>query len=276
MPAGTQRERMEGCRLSDIWIGIIMGIVEGLTEFLPVSSSGHMILTAHLLDFTGERAKTFEIVVQFGAVLAVLVLYRRRFLSLLNFNLAKSKGLNALHVVMAMFPTFVAAVLFYSPIKTYLFGPMTVVWALVAGGILMIVAEKANRRITAETLDDLTYRQAFGIGCFQILSLWPGFSRSGSTISGGMLLGASKTAAAEFTFIVSVPIMFGASGYDLYKSWEYLDWADWPLFLTGLVASFLVAMLAVVTFINLLKRISYTWFAVYRFLLAAVFFFVIL
>ncbi|MUT67050.1 undecaprenyl-diphosphate phosphatase [Paenibacillus sp. NEAU-GSW1] len=257
--------------MEDLINAIILGIVEGLTEFLPVSSTGHLILTADLLNFQDARAKTFEVVVQFGAVLAVLVLYRKRFASLLNFNFAKPSGLNALHIFLALIPAGIFGVLLHGAIKHYLFSSSTVLIGLVAGGLLMIAADRWKRKITAEEIDDISYKQAFAIGLFQILALWPGFSRSGSTISGGMLFGASQKAAAEFTFIVSVPIMAGASGIDLIKSREFLTAADLPLFLIGLLAAFIVATIAIVTFLNLIKKLRLSWFAYYRFALAAIF-----
>ncbi|MGO4544012.1 undecaprenyl-diphosphate phosphatase [Paenibacillus sp. 2TAB23] len=261
--------------MGDLITAIIMGIVEGLTEFLPVSSTGHLILTAELLNFKGDRAKTFEVVIQFGAVLAVLVLYRKRFASLLNFKMGKGSGLNALHIIVAMAPAGACAVLLHSFIKGELFAAEKVLIGLVAGGVLMIIADRVRKKPTAEELDDITYKQAFAVGCFQILALWPGFSRSGSTISGGMLFGVSQKAAAEFTFLVSVPIMAGASGIDLLKSREFLTTADLPLFLIGLIAAFIVGMIAVVTFINMMKKIKLSWFAYYRFALAALFYFIL-
>lgn len=257
--------------MAELWNAIWMGIIEGLTEFLPVSSTGHLILLGELLSFTGDRAKTFEVVVQFGAVLAVLVLYRSRFASLLRFRIQPKAGLNAFHIMLAMAPAGAAGVLLHGVIKQYLFSPATVLIGLVAGGLLMIAAERANVKTRAESLDDITYKQAFAIGLFQVLALWPGFSRSGSTISGGMLSGASQKAAAEFTFIVSVPMMAGASGVDLIKSREFLTMSDLPLFLIGLSAAFIVATIACVTFINLIKKLRLTWFAYYRFALAALF-----
>jgi len=258
--------------LSDVIIAIILGIIEGLTEFLPVSSSGHMILTAYLLDFTGERAKTFEIVVQLGAVLAVVVFYRKRFLDMVKPGVHRNSSINLLHIAIAMAPAILIGLIFHRFIKTYLFGPSTVLIGLVAGGILMIAAEKLHRKVTAENVDDITYKQAFGIGCFQCLALWPGFSRSGSTISGGMLIGTSQKAAAEFTFIVSVPMMFAATGLDLYKSRAVLSFEDLGIFVVGLAVSFIVATIAIVTFLNLIKKLKLSWFAYYRFALALVFF----
>ncbi|MED4601557.1 undecaprenyl-diphosphate phosphatase [Paenibacillus validus] len=263
--------------MNDFWSAVILGIVEGLTEFLPVSSTGHMILTAHLIGFTGEKAKTFEIVVQLGAVLAVFVLYWRRFFGFLNLkrSLSNSGRVNLIHIALAMLPAVVVGLALHDLVKKYLFGPGTVLISLVAGGILIIIADRARVRVTAETMDDITYKQAFGIGLFQCLALWPGFSRSGSTISGGILLGTSQKAAAEFTFIVSVPIMFAATFLDLYKSRDLLSMDDLGLFVTGLAASFIVAMIAVVTFLNIIKRLSLSWFAYYRFVLAIVFYLIL-
>ncbi|MFD2116734.1 undecaprenyl-diphosphate phosphatase [Paenibacillus yanchengensis] len=260
----------------ELFQAIIMGIVEGLTEFLPVSSTGHLILTGELLGFTGEKEKTFTVVIQLGAVLAVLVLYHKRFIKLLNFNFKKDSGLNALHIILAMIPAGVFAITLHSLIKKYLFGYETVLIGLIAGGILMLVADKVRRPVISEELDDITYKQAFIIGLFQVLALWPGFSRSGSTISGGMLFGTSQKAAAEFTFIVSVPIMAGASLVDLLDSSENLAMSDFPLFAVGFIAAFIVGMIAVVTFINMMKKIRLSWFSYYRFILAAVFFFIMM
>ncbi|WP_322906327.1 undecaprenyl-diphosphate phosphatase [Paenibacillus campi] len=275
----------------DIISAIIMGIVEGLTEFLPVSSTGHMILTAYLLGLNenSEQVKTFEIVVQLGAVLAVVVLYWRKFIDILmtipdvfRGKVKQGNGINAprrlniLHIALAMLPAVVVGLLLHDVIKKYLFGPQTVVYSLVVGGLLMIYAEWRKGRSAGEmTVDDITYKQAFGIGLFQCLALWPGFSRSGSTISGGILLGVSHTAAAEFTFLVSVPVMFGATGLDLYKSAQYLSMDDFGFFAAGFIAAFIVAMVAIKTFLSLLKRLSLTVFAVYRFVIAIIFFIVL-
>ncbi|MCU6797551.1 MULTISPECIES: undecaprenyl-diphosphate phosphatase [Paenibacillus] len=261
--------------MESTWIAIILGIVEGLTEFLPVSSTGHMILTADLLNFVGEKAKTFEIVVQLGAVLAVVVLYWRKLIDILRVGFGRrgsQSRLNLIHIGLAMLPAVVIGLALHSTIKKYLFGPSTVLISLIVGGLLLIVAEKVKRAITADTVDQITYKQALGIGFFQCLALWPGFSRSGSTISGGMLLGTSKKAAAEFTFLVSVPMMFAATGLDLYKSREFLSMDDFGMFAIGLVTAFIVALGAIVTFLNLIKRLQLTWFAYYRFALAILFY----
>jgi undecaprenyl-diphosphatase len=259
--------------LAEWLIGLILGIVEGLTEFLPVSSTGHMILVANLLGFEGEKAKTFEVVVQLGSIMAVVVIFWKRLWTLVGVGRKKSGAhLNLLHIFLGMLPAGALGFLFHDKIKEILFGPGPVVIGLIAGGILMVVAEKFSKRSTARTLDEVTYKQAFTIGLFQCLALWPGFSRSGSTISGGLLAGVSHTAAAEFTFILAVPMMFAASGLDLIKSWNHLSAADIPLFAVGFIAAFVVAMLAIVSFLKLLSRIKLTPFAYYRFALAILFY----
>ncbi|UHA72696.1 undecaprenyl-diphosphate phosphatase [Paenibacillus sp. 481] len=263
----------------DLLAALLLGIIEGLTEFLPVSSTGHMILTTHLLGLTDESIKTFEVFVQLGAVLAVVVLYFNKFIDMLVVSIKPpktgEKRLNMYHIILAMIPGVVGGVVLRDFIKQYLFGAQTVVWSLIAGGILMIIADKVYKRragaSSANTVDQITYKQAAGIGLFQMFALWPGFSRSGSTISGGLLLGVSHTAAAEFTFLLSVPMMVGATGYDLLKSASHLSMDDFSFFATGFIAAFVVAMLAIKTFLNLLKRLPFAYFAYYRFVLAIVF-----
>lgn len=260
----------------DIFSAIILGIVEGLTEFLPVSSTGHLILVGELLGFKGETATTFKIVIQLGAVMAVLVLYWKRYMvilkDLLAFNFSTKNKLNAVHLIIAMIPALIAYMIFKDFIKTELFDPAPVLISLIIGGILMIIAARVKRKVTAENTDDITYKQALGIGLFQCLALWPGFSRSGATISGGLLLGTSQKAAADFTFIISVPVMLGATILDMYNSRDLLTSDALLLFLIGFIAAFVVGMIAVVTFLNLIKRLRLEWFAIYRFVLAAVFF----
>lgn len=259
---------------------IIMGIVEGLTEFLPVSSTGHMIMTAELIGFTGEKVKTFEIVIQLGSIMAVVVVFWQKLLSLFYLDGSKmdlkAKKLNLIHVGLAMAPAVVIGLALHSLIKKHLFGPETVLIGLIVGGILMIVAEKWRRPVTAPTIDDLSYGQAFAIGLFQCLALWPGFSRSGSTMSGGLLVGTNHKVAAEFTFIVAVPMMVAASGLDLYKSLEFISTSDIPMFAIGFVTAFIVALLAIKTFLSFVSRVKLTYFAIYRFAIAILFYWFVL
>lgn len=257
---------------------IILGIVEGLTEFLPVSSTGHMILVGHWLGFEGDIAKTFEVVIQLGSILAVVVVFWRRLFGLIGIHFGKPpvanphiKGkLTLIHIILAGLPAIIIGLGFHSQIKS-LFSPLNVIYALVAGGFLLLAAElfKPKQEKTSN-LDEMSYKQAFAIGCFQCLALWPGFSRSGATISGGMLLGMNRYVAAEFSFILAVPMMMGATVLDLYKSIEFLSVNDIPIFLVGFLTAFIVALIAIKTFLNVIKRMSFIPFALYRFVIAGV------
>lgn len=261
--------------ISEHIIAFILGIIEGLTEFLPVSSTGHLILAGHLFGFEGNRAKTFEVFIQLGSMLAIGVLFRKRFLSLLNPKnlIVKSteKRLNIFHIILGVLPAVIAGFALHDVIKTYLFSPEFVVVGLIAGAILLIVAEKKKTKIVATTLDELSYKQALSIGLFQCLAVWPGFSRAGSTISGGMLSGANQKTSAEFSFILALPIMIGATGLDLFKSFHFLTADDISIFALGFVTAFVVAMIAVVSFLKLLDKVKLSVFAYYRIVLAIVF-----
>ncbi|MBE5203569.1 undecaprenyl-diphosphate phosphatase [Pectobacterium sp. FL60-S17] len=263
--------------LHSLLIAFILGVVEGLTEFLPVSSTGHMIIVGHWLGFADEKAKTFEVIIQLGSILAVVVMFWRRLFGLIGIHFGdvahegKTAGrLKLTHILLAMIPAVVLGLVFHDVIKS-LFYPQNVMYALVIGGFLLLAAEWFKpKQPRAAGLDDITHRQAFMIGCFQCLALWPGFSRSGATISGGMLMGVSRYAASEFSFILAVPMMMGATVLDLYKSWHFLSLADAPMFAVGFVTAFIVALIAIKTFLKIIKRISFVPFAIYRFIVAGV------
>ncbi|MFM1653536.1 undecaprenyl-diphosphate phosphatase [Brevibacillus sp. B_LB10_24] len=254
-------------------IALLLGIVEGVTEFLPISSTGHMILVGSLLGFEGEKANTFEVIIQLGSMLSILVLYWKRYLSLLNFSsIGKpEKKLDAIHIILGVVPAAIVGLLLHDFIKNQLFSPKVVVVSLVAGAILMIFAEKKHGKFTSNTVDELSYKQAFTIGLFQCLAVIPGFSRAGSTISGGLLVGANHKTAAEFSFLVALPIMVGATGLDFMKSLHFLDTSDIPMFAIGFITAFVVAMCVAVLFLKILGKIGLTVFAYYRIVLAAVF-----
>lgn len=281
--------------MSDVFIAIVLGVVEGLTEFLPVSSTGHMILAGALLHFTGERAETFEIVIQLGAIAAVAWLYRARFAALLTprhwlplswlprrwrtDDDPATPTLTVAHVALACIPAFVLGATLHGVIKRNLFTEQTVLIGLVAGGVLMIIAELiSGRRCDPPTtsLDTITPAQAGIAGAVQCLALWPGFSRSGSMIAGGMLARLDRRTAADFSFLVAVPVMLAATGFDLLKSWHLLSVAFAEVLAVGFVVAFAVAWLAVVAFLRLLGVIGLTPFAIYRFALAAVYALVVL
>lgn len=274
----------------DTITAIILGIVEGITEFIPVSSTGHMILTSKAMGFDDQTdiMKTFEVVIQLGAILAIAIVYWRRILNLLGLKRAEKtsvigeaskKGLDIIHVILGIGPALLVAFFARDFIKS-LFSANTVVWALVVGGIFMIFAEWFNKKksnVTAHDLDDLTYKQAFSIGIYQIISvLWPGFSRSGSTISGGMLSGVSYKASTDFSFLIAIPIMCAASGYELLDSYRYFNSDTIGVFILGFIVAFAVAYFVVLAFMKLIQRVTLTHFAIYRFVLAAVFWIFIL
>lgn len=266
----------------DIIIGLILGLVEGLTEFAPVSSTGHMILVGHLLGFEGTtRVTTFEVIVQLGSILAVVFVFWNRILSILGLYEFKGKDkemgkLRYTHILIGILPFFVFGALFYSFIKS-LFSAQIVVISLISGGILMLIAEGFKKKLpTTTSLDQVSYQQALGIGLFQCLALVPGFSRMGATLSGGLLLGMNHRTASEFSFIMAIPIMFAASGKDLLENWSYLTVNDLPLFLTGFLTAFVVALIAIRFFLNLINKIKLVPFAFYRFTLAIIFWIFIL
>ena len=201
----------------DYFCAFIVGVVEGLTEYIPVSSTGHMIIVGHMLGFEGTLADLFDVFIQLGAILSVLVVYREKFTFILNtHHWFRTKGPSLLNLAIAMFPACLPGLVFHGFIKNTLFGPMTVIIGLVLGGIFMIAAEKMHKHFSVTDADHITWKQALKIGLFQCLSLWPGFSRSGSTIAGSLLLGISRKAAADFTFIMAV---FPA-GLLIYWAWN--------------------------------------------------------
>ncbi|MBI4595921.1 MAG: undecaprenyl-diphosphate phosphatase [Candidatus Tectomicrobia bacterium] len=258
--------------MEQIWTAIILGIVEGLTEFIPVSSTGHLIWVGHLLRFTGEKADSFEIFIQLGAILAVAILYRQRFWALLPLRSTHTDGISSgfSHwkgcwlLVLTTTPALLAGYLTHRFIKTYLFSTTTVALALVLGGIGILLAEKYRPVSQVKGLDAITGKLALTVGLFQCLALWPGTSRSAATIIGGVLCGLDRKTAAEYSFVCAVPIMLAATLYDLLKTWRLLQRSDLLLFAVGFIVSFLVAWLAVKSFLRLLQACSLRPFAWYR------------
>jgi undecaprenyl-diphosphatase len=255
----------------DFMVAVILGLVEGATEFIPVSSTGHLILVSNLLNFTGDRAESFAIFIQLGAILAVVILYRQRFFDLLKFQ--NSQGFSGLRgiglLIVAMLPL-VVGYFAYSFIKDVLLKPGPVTIALLIGGVAMIIVERVLPAPKIDSLDEMTWRQALGIGLFQVLSMWPGMSRAAATIVGGMIVGMRRDKAAEFSFLLAVPTMVAAVGYDMLKSYDTLNSSDFLMFGIGFVVAFLAALAAIRTFIQLLQRHTLTPFGWYRIGLAVV------
>lgn len=253
-------------------IAVIVGIVEGLTEFLPVSSTGHMIIVGHLLGFSERVADVFDVFVQLGAILSVIFIYKERFYRFFTKEgWQLNRGLSVWHVAAGIVPVMSVAFFLYKYIKEYLFSPFTVAIGLALGGLLLIYAEKKTAHKQdqlVKSVDDITIKQALYVGIYQFLSLWPGFSRSGSTIAGGLLVGLSREAAANYTFIIAVPLMFVACIYDLMKNIHGLTPEELKILGIGFVVSFIVAYWSVLWFLKFLHKYSLSSFAYYRIALA--------
>ena len=266
--------------LFDLIKAVILGFVEGMTEFAPVSSTGHMIIVDDLWlktkEFLGSgSANTFKIVVQLGSILAVVFVMWKRILSLVGLYKIKgqtsSRKFNLGHVIMGIIPAGVFGVLFEDFIDENLFSTSTVIIGLIIGAIFMIIADKFGpKRPKIKSLDDLSYGKAFRIGLIQCLSLWPGFSRSGATISGGVLLGLDHKTAADFTFIMAVPIMAGASGLSLIKNWDEIDPSHFWFYAIGFISAFIFALISIKFFLKLISKVKLMPFAIYRIILAII------
>ena len=244
---------------------LILGIVEGLTEFLPVSSTGHLILVGQLLNFNDDKGKVFEIAIQFAAILAVVWEYRARLgHALVNVTSEPASQRLAINLIVAYLPAAVLGFLFIKQIKYYLFNPIVVASALIIGGVLILWAERRKHVIRAETVDDMTWRDALKVGFAQALAMIPGTSRSGATIIGGLFFGLSRKTATEFSFFLAIPTMFAATFYDVFKNRHLFSTDDIGLFAVGSAASFISALLAVRGLIRFVSRHDFTVFAWYR------------
>lgn len=266
---------------------ILLGLLEGLTEFIPVSSTGHLIILSNFLESHGDKEKVFEVFIQLGAILAVCLIYFDKLFAITkslftgSFSLksplkGKKLSYDALDILLACIPAMLMGFLFYKYIKEVLSSPFYVACALIVGGLLLIFVEKAKKNEsensdsnenTDEAVDVISRKQAFAVGLFQCLALWPGMSRSGSCIIGGRLAGLSRVMSAEFSFIVAIPMMVAAVSYDMYKNYSLLDASDLAYFMLGFVIAFVSGALAVKSFIAYLAKYSLVPFGVYRILL---------
>ena len=248
---------------------IIMGLVEGFTEFLPISSTGHLILAGSLLNFTGEKVKVFEIAIQAGAILAVMWEYRKRIGTVLGGLTSDPKQQKfVVNLVVAFLPAAILGLLFSKKIKEHLFAPVPVALAFIVGGFVILWVENRNKERPAaariDSVDDMTMMDAFKIGCAQAFALIPGTSRSGATIIGGMLFGLSRKAATEFSFFLAIPTLLAATVYSVYKERALLSVAALPLFGIGGVAAFVSAFLCVRWLLRYISSHDFTVFAWYR------------
>ena len=253
------------------FIAAILGLVEGLTEFIPVSSTGHLILLDDLLGFQGPPGKVFEIAIQLGAILAICVLYWRRLLhvSLGLFSDHASQRF-ATNILVAFLPAIVIGAVAHDFIKTVLFSPWVVSTTLVLGGIAILYIERIRPRPQVLHVDAITPGLALRVGLCQCVAMIPGVSRSGATIMGGLLLGVGREAATEFSFFLAIPTMLAATVYDLYKNWAYLSLDDGALIATGFGCAFVAALIVVRTLIRFVSRNGFTPFAYYRIVIGIV------
>ena len=253
----------------------IIAIVEGITEFIPVSSTGHMIIVGELIKFNGDFANLFEVVIQLGAILAIVVLYRHKFLESI-YGIVKGNPTSMkfwINIFVACIPAIILGLLFEDKIDRYLFNTISVACALLFGAILMIIGENTFRRKKNNVdINTMTIGQAFKIGVFQCLALWPGMSRSASTIIGGWISGLSTIAATEFSFFLAIPVMVGASGLKLLKYDQILSSGEILTLAIGFIVAFLVALVCVEGFVNYLKKKPMKVFAYYRIIVAIIFF----
>ena len=248
---------------------IIMGLVEGFTEFLPISSTGHLILAGSLLDFTGEKVKVFQIAIQAGAMLAVIWEYRRRIASVLGGLGSDPKQRKfVLNLVIAFIPAAILGFLFSEMIKARLFTPVPVATAFIVGGLIILWVERRHtgqdHAVRVESVDDMSYGDALKVGIAQAFALIPGTSRSGATIIGGMLFGLSRKAATEFSFFLAIPTLLAATVYSVLKERHLLSTADLPMFLLGGLAAFASAFLCVRWLLRYISTHDFTIFAWYR------------
>ena len=248
---------------------IIMGIVEGLTEFLPISSTGHLILAGSLLNFTGEKVKLFEIVIQAGAMLAVCWEYRHRIFNVIrNFSSDVAARRFVANLLVAFLPAVVLGLLFGKMIKAHLFAPVPVALAFIVGAFIILIVERRNRlnedSLRIHSVDEMTMLDAFKVGCAQCFALIPGTSRSGASIVGGMVFGLSRQAATEFSFFLAIPTLFGATIYSLYKERALLSVADLPMFGVGALAAFISAFFCVRWLLRYISTHDFMIFVWYR------------
>jgi len=264
-----------GLDLLFIFKAIIIAIVEGLTEFIPVSSTGHMILVGSAINFHGDFAKMFEVVIQLGAILAVVVLYWKKIKdSVIEFfkyiftggKKGKTGFRFGINVIIGSIPAGIVGMLFYDNIKA-LFKPEAVIVGFIVGGILLVVIENVFSKVRHSTknIDDITPIQSLKVGLFQVISMWPGMSRSASTIMGGWVAGIATPIAAEFSFFLAIPAMVGSSGKDLFEfDYSIMNSTLWIALIIGFIVAFIVSIIVMDKFVDFLKKKPMRVFAVYR------------
>ena len=256
---------------------ILLGVIEGLTEFIPVSSTAHLLIGSKLLDFYLIQNNFFEIIIQSGAILAICVLYNRRIFDLIFHINQKEQQKFIINIIIAFLPAAIIGLILHSIIKSYFFNEFIIATTLILGGIIMIIVEKNH--IDSQKIDNfnkITPKIAFKIGLFQSIAMIPGVSRSGATIIGSMISGLNRKIATEFSFFLAIPTIFGATIYDLYKNYEYINIDNYRLILIGLLASFISSLIVIKWLINYVSSNKFTPFAIYRIFVGIILFLIIL
>lgn len=270
--------------MESLYTALILGTIEGLTEFLPISSTGHLIIATDILKLDQGKYSSFNIIIQLGAILAVVFLYHTRFRNFCSIRNSRElieeikvgkapSGLNSIHIAIAIVPTLAIGYLSRHFIKAHLFNPYVVVSTLVIVGVLMIIIEKIRPAAQLNSVDQLSYKDAFIIGFSQCFALIPGVSRSGATMLTAMMRKVDVKTAADFSFLISVPVIAIATGYEFLKSYSTFNANDAFLLFVGFVVSFIVALAAIKGFLAILKKLSLTPFAFYRIFLGLWYYF---
>src|SRR5438874_2241577 len=250
---------------------ILLGIIEGLTEFLPISSTGHLILADRLLGLEGPESKLFDIVIQLGAILAVCWVYRERLLrAVAGLATQRTQQRFVGNIVIAFLPAAIAGVLLYRIIKDVLFSPWVVAVSLIVGGCLILLIERIRPPPRIQEVETMSFGTALGIGCCQILAMIPGVSRAGATIMGGLMLGVGRAPATEFSFFLAIPTMLGAAVYDLYKNRAILTSEGAGMIAIGFVVAFIAALFVVRRLVDFVSRHGFGVFAWYRIVVGAI------
>ncbi len=263
--------------LYTLLMAVVLGIVEGITEFLPISSTGHLILVEDLLGYEGPAGNFFEIIIQLGAILSVVWIYRVKLwttaMGLFSSGPAQKLTLN---VLIAFLPAAIVGVLAHDFIKSVLFSPWVVSGALIVGGVAILVIERVQKHYTIETVEEISPGRALAVGLFQCIAMIPGVSRAAATIMGALLVGVKRPAAAEFSFLLAIPTMFGATLYDLYKNRDTLTGDNLEVIAVGFMVSFIVALVVVKWLLRYISAHTFGAFAIYRIILGIVMFAILL
>ncbi|QCI17480.1 undecaprenyl-diphosphate phosphatase [Buchnera aphidicola (Acyrthosiphon lactucae)] len=255
--------------LYQVITSIIIGIIEGITEFLPISSTGHIIIASHWLKIENNNTKILEMFIEFGSALSILYFFHKKILNLIKFNInIKNKKTKNVHILISILPTIFFGLIFYKKIKL-LFNIYNVMYALILGGFFLLISEIFKpKKYKINSINDITLFQSTIIGFFQILCLYPGFSRSGATIATAILLGIKRSVAIEFSFIISIPLIMGASFFDIINNISNIRISDLPIFFMGFIISFIVSLLCIKKLLEIINKTSLIFFGIYRFIMA--------